>query len=157
MVTTSSSDFDVDGVSIINLALDRYSQKKARTEKFTDSELIVKELTEQSNTPNSKKPNTSYSGDGGSSFNEAEASTRSYGAMLRSYARKTSAPPPPSTGSMKQTVEEGVVNRAQVNGVGPLEEAAGQNGNFAMALSMDYEIVTPEGSLVESVKVEHVS
>ena len=139
--------------------MDRYSQKKARTEKFTDSELIVKELTEQSNTPNSLNPNNngSFLGDGGSSFSEAEASTRSYGAMLRSYARKTSAPPPPSIGSMKESVDESVRYRGQVNGVDPVEETAGQDGNFAMALSMDYEIVTPEGSLVESVKVEHVS
>lgn len=147
---TPPKEFNVEGVSIINLALDKYSEKKARTEKFTDSELITKELDHQQSTPptlrpptNTTPPTTRPPTD---SMSEAEASTRSYSAMLHSYARKTSYNGPGSDAMLEGTPPEG----GSVEGVQ-------REGGYSLALSMDFEIVTPDGDLVEPEGVEQVS
>ncbi|XP_064385361.1 pleckstrin homology domain-containing family M member 1-like isoform X2 [Halichondria panicea] len=144
---TPPKEFNVEGVSIINLALDKYSEKKARTEKFTDSELITKELDHQQLTPptlrpptNTTPPTTRPPTD---SMSEAEASTRSYSAMLHSYARKTSYNGPGSDAMLEGTPPEG----GSVEGVQ-------REGGYSLALSMDFEIVTPDGDLVEPEGVE---
>ena len=128
-------------MSIINLALDKYSEKKARTEKFTDSELISKEFDQQLETaPSLLRPPTDsvYSEEG------------SYGAMLRSYARKSSQIHQGGVESSEGLTEGGILEERGMEG-------SRREGGFSMALSMDYEIVTPDGDLVESTGAKNVS
>ena len=66
--------------------------------------------------------------------------------MLHSYARKTSYNGPGSDAMLEGTPPEG----GSVEGVQ-------REGGYSLALSMDFEIVTPDGDLVEPEGVEQVS
>ncbi len=72
--------------------------------------------------------------------------------MLHSYARKSSQNNGPGSEAMlEETSGEGV----SVEGVGV--EGVKRTGGYALALSMDFEIVTPDGDVVEPEGVEQVS
>ena len=96
-VSPPPSDFNYEGVSLIGIALDKYSKKKRASSNFSDSQLISKEIAERLNpTPNQERKR--YSGSVSSVESnstaslgglESEVQGGSYGAMLRSYARRT--------------------------------------------------------------------
>ena len=62
----------------------RYSKRKESLDSFTDSQLITNERLEQMSNPSG----------GSSSDLDSEAPVGSYGAMLRSYTRRTSSGKP---------------------------------------------------------------
>lgn len=70
--------------------------------------------------------------------------------MLRSYARKSSQAR--DGGEQPEAIPE-----ESNGGKADVVEGSRREGGFTMALSMDYEIVTPDGDLVESMGMDSVS
>ena len=83
---------DFEGVAIIDMALDKY--KKKRSPKLSDSQLISREISQR----HSSTPSLDRSRREGGSVSSMESGSghllesEPFGAMLRSYARKTEPP-----------------------------------------------------------------
>ena len=83
-ISPPASDFDFEGVSLIDMALHRYTKRKA--DKLSDAQLIKQEQLEQLTATSDESR-----GSGSTTSLDGTATTpdRSYGALLRSYTRKS--------------------------------------------------------------------
>ena len=152
-----ASDFDLEGVAIIDMALDKYSKRKSRTS-FTDSQLISKEIANRkSSTPQQGgrrrgRELGSFSSTGSSGEGvvmEAEpsgATAASYEAMLLTHARKASGTIPGVTDGVSggdSGAERGVAGGVGVvsERVGSEEEEEDENKErYSIALDLNYEV-----------------
>ena len=150
-----ASDFDFDGVQIIDLALDKYSQKKA-SNKFTDSQIISQEVFKQqqkeriSSSPDSQQRahRVGSFGSVGSSSGGGFEPEDSYRAMLKNYARRTSAD---VVGGGGGGGGGGRSKGGKGRQEGPLLLSTPLEQNtdaFALALSLNYEVCGVEPVMV---------
>lgn len=147
-ISPPSSDFDFEGVTIIDLALDKYSQQKATKDSFTDSEIISNEVL--LNTPERRARGLgSFSslGTGSThSLTDPELPVGSYGAMLRSYAGRNSKPQNIPASSARGDVgglEAGstpVLGSTPEQGGSVGKEGGRNNSSFDLAMSLQYEV-----------------
>ena len=88
-ISPPASEFDLEGVGIIDLALDKYSRKKTHAA-ITDNQLISNEALQQTPEHNVRRMNSSSSQSSVNSTTmpDLEATVGSYGAMLHSYAKR---------------------------------------------------------------------
>ena len=88
-ISPPASEFDLEGVGIIDLALDKYSKKKKDTVVSADR-LILKEALQQTPEHNVRRPGSysSQSSVNSTTFPDLETTAGSYGAMLHSYAKR---------------------------------------------------------------------
>ena len=147
-ISPPSSDIGCEGTAVIGLALDKYTKRKTSKD-FTDSQLIRNEVLQQMNpTMGGASSNSSISS---TSSVDCELPVGSYGAMLRSYARR-------STASKLQKEIAPVVAQRQVQhrqsvidsspqsegeegrGEGGREEGEGEGVDLHLALSLNYEV-----------------
>lgn len=146
-VSPPASDFDVEGIAIIDMALDKYSKRKASTSNMSDSQLISREIAERLNyTPKQPMKNhgSSSSLDSNTSLGvEGEAPGTSYSAMLRNYAKR--AEPQVGLGGREGAgngtggSREVVWEETREEGPG-LEEENFNSERFSIALSLNYEV-----------------
>ena len=142
-ISPPASEFDLEGVSIIDLALDKYSKKKADSSAITDKDLITKEaLATHSPSPEQRGRGDLGSVSSVSSLNstsvpDPEATAGSYGAMLRSYTKRNK--PQGSAGGVQ--VEGYVPGNQQSGGNGEDSGENHRNGyDLNLALSLNYEV-----------------
>ena len=156
-VSPPQTDFDFEGISIIDTALDKYSKRRA-TSSFSDSQLISKEIAKQSNPSPGipRRANGSFSSleSGSSTANivaEMEGQSGSYKAMLTNYAQRTGT----AANSSREPLRRTQVNRER-GGVyggaggggeekGPEEEQLEESGNeenYSVAFSLNYEVTS---------------
>ena len=133
-----TSDFDFEGVSIIDIALNKYSKRKT-TAGLSDSQLISREIAERIYPPNQKgRGSDSFSSLDSSSntslttYAEGGTPTKSYGAMLRNYAQRTDTSAP-QTATGADTTRQGTEMAGKVSGEGDAK-------NYSVALSLNYEV-----------------
>lgn len=88
-ISPPASEFDLEGVGIIDLALDKYSRKKIEAT-VTDNQLISNEALQHTPEHNVQRINSSSSQSSVSSTTmpDLEVTAGSYGAMLQSYAKR---------------------------------------------------------------------
>ena len=152
-ISPPSSDIGCEGTAVIGLALDKYTKRKTSKD-FTDSQLIRNEVLQQMNpTMGGASSNSSISS---TSSVDCELPVGSYGAMLRSYARR-------STASKRQKEITPVVAQREVQhgrsvidsgpqsegeegrGEGGREEGEGEEVDLHLALSLNYEVCLTVG------------
>lgn len=120
------------------MAMDKYSRRKASSSKLSDSQLISREITQHS-TPRRPRGESSTSVDSNSSMGlDTEVGGNSYGAMLRSYAKRTES-------QVGGAGREGGGAVARGNGSrGGQREKKGErevdSEGYAVALSLNYEV-----------------
>ena len=137
-ISPPASEFDLEGVGIIDLALDKYSKKKADTSAVTDNELITKEALEHSPEQRGRGLDSvsSMSSVNSTSVPDPEATAGSYGAMLRSYAKRNKP-----QGSAGVSVEGYVPdNQPGMLGDGEGVENPRDGYDLNLALSLNYEV-----------------
>lgn len=155
-VSPPASDFDFEGVAIIDMAMGKYSRRKASKTNTPDSAIISREIAQRLNhTPNRERRGRMEGGSassvesGGSVFMETEAP---YGAMLRSYAKKTEPQVGVAAGNGTGTQgrQEAVLLNRKEREEGSEAVDGVDRENFCVALSLNYEIISSDGSFVES-------
>lgn len=124
-ISPPASDFDFDGPSLVDTALNRYTQRKA-TRGFTDRQLIEQEQLEQespASSDGSRGSGSVFSPDG------PGGPDRSYGDLLRSYTQRSTQA---SAGSGPQDGP----------GVGT-EGRSGKGGkeDLSLAVHLNYEVM----------------
>lgn len=133
-ISPPASEFDLEGVGIIDLALDKYSKKKADSSAVTDKDLITKEAALEHRPEQRGRDPGSVSSVNSTSVPDPEATAGSYGAMLRSYTKRNKP-----QGSAGVTVEGYVPdNQQSVNGEGSENQRGGYD--LHLALSLNYEV-----------------
>ena len=146
--TPPSSDGGCEGTAVIDLALDKYTKRKTLKD-FTDSQLIRNEVLQQMNpTMGGGSSNSSISS---TSSLDCEVPVGSYGAMLRSYARRSTASKQhkeviPVVAQREVQHRRSVVDsHPQSEGEGGGVNRGGEEGeregvDLYMALSLNYEV-----------------
>ena len=88
-ISPPASEFDLEGVGIIDLALDKYSRKKNHAP-VSDNQLITKEVQEQTPERIVQRIDScsSQSSTNSTTVPDLETTAGSYGAMLQSYAKR---------------------------------------------------------------------
>ena len=140
---------------MIDLALDKYTKRKTSKD-FTDSQLIRNEVLQQMNpTMGGGSSNSSISS---TSSVDCELPVGSYGAMLRSYARRSTASKqrrevmPVAAQREVQHRRSVIDSHPQSEGEGGVnrggEEGEGEGVDLYMALSLNYEVCNGVVSLV---------
>ena len=144
--TPPSSDVGCEGTAVIDLALDKYT-KRNTSKDFTDSQLILNEVLQQMNpTMGGGSSNSSISS---TSSLDCEVPVGSYGAMLRSYARRSTV-----SKQRKEVIpvaaQREVQHRCSVVDSQPQSEGEGgvnrggeegeKEEDLCMALSLNYEV-----------------
>ncbi len=138
-ISPPASEFDLEGVSIIDLALDKYSKKKADSSAVTDKDLITKEAL-ATHSPEQRGRGGPGSVSSTSSLNstsvpDPEATAGSYGAMLRSYTKRNKP-----QGSAGVSVEGYIPGNQQSKGNGEGSENHRNGYDLNLALSLNYEV-----------------
>ena len=143
-ISPPASEFDLEGVSIIDLALDKYSKKKADSSAVTDKDLITKEALATHSPGRERRGRgdpgsvSSISSLNSTSVPDPEATAGSYGAMLRNYAKRNK-PQGGSTGGV--SVEGYIPGNQQSGGNGEDSGENHRNGyDLNLALSLNYEV-----------------
>ena len=140
-ISPPASEFDLEGVGIIDLALDKYSKKKADSSSVTDKDLISKEAmgTLGPEMKRGRDPGSvsSISSVNSTSVPDPEATAGSYGAMLRNYTKRNKP-----QGSAAGVVVEGYVpDNQQSEGNGSEDSENHRNGyDLNLALSLNYQV-----------------
>ena len=146
--TPQSSDIGCEGAAVIDLALDKYTKRKTSKD-FTDSQLIRNEVLQQMNpTMGGGSSNSSISS---TSSLDCEVPVGSYGAMLRSYARRSTVSKqrkevaPVAAQREVQHRRSVVDSHPQSEGEGGGVNREGEEGereevDLYMALSLNYEV-----------------
>ena len=142
--TPPSSDVGCEGTAVIDLALDKYT-KRNTSKDFTDSQLIRNEVLQQMNpTMGGGSSNSSISS---TSSLDCEVPVGSYGAMLRSYARRSTVSKQrkeviPVAVQREVQHSRSVDSQPQLEGEGGVNRGGeeGERENLYMALSLNYEV-----------------
>ena len=142
--TPQSSDIGCEGAAVIDLALDKYTKRKTSKD-FTDSQLIRNEVLQQMNpTMGGGSSNSSISS---TSSLDCEVPVGSYGAMLRSYARRSTASKqrkevtPVAAQHRRSVIDSLPQSEGEGGGVNREgEEGEREEVDLYMALSLNYEV-----------------
>ena len=136
-ISPPASEFDLEGVGIIDLALDKYSKKKADSSAVTDKDLITKEALTHNPEQRGRDPGSvsSVGSVNSTSVPDPEATAGSYGAMLRNYTKRNKP-----QGSAGVSVEGYVPDNQQSGGNGEGGENHRDGYDLNLALSLNYEV-----------------
>ena len=141
-ISPPASEFDLEGVGIIDLALDKYSKK--RSTNVSDTQLISKEALDHTPVHQLRAAGSvsSLSSGNSTTLPDPEATAGSYGAMLQGYAQRNK-----SQGAVRT---EGYVPGDQLEGeagyvIGDDDEYGrhGDGYDLNLALSLNYEVRLP--------------
>lgn len=136
-ISPPASEFDLEGVGIIDLALDKYSKKKADSSAVTDKDLISKEALATHSPDRRGRDPGSVSSMSSTSVPDTEATAGSYGAMLRDYTKRNK----PQESAGVSVVQGYVPDNQQSEGNGEGSGGNHRNGyDLNLALSLNYEV-----------------
>lgn len=140
-ISPPASEFDLEGVGIIDLALDKYTKKKSDSA-VTDKDLITKEFLNHS--PEQRERESSSVSSAGSLNStilpDTEATTGSYGALLRSYAKRNKTKGSAGCAPVVGYVPGNQLPSKEVLGNGDGVENQGEVYDLNLALSLNYEV-----------------